>query len=165
MASLCVVRYTKTRMLGPGVRLHILLVDDNPADARLMQEALKEVSTPVRLTVATGRKEAVEIIEAGGDERPDLVLLDLNLGRDSGWDVLERVKKDPNLRATPIVVMTSSRNPRDIDRAYEMFANCCMEKPAELDPFIETVRALLLFWSSIARLPKTRDAFQAGWPD
>ena len=135
----------------------LLLVEDNPGDIRLTQEALKEGSIPVNLSVAQDGAEAVDFLFRRGRyhnaPRPKLILLDLNLPRKSGREVLSEIKADPVLRRIPVVVMTTSTAEQDIARAYSLNANCYVAKPIDLDAFIEIVHSIEDFWLKKAILP------------
>lgn len=138
-------------------RAEILLVEDNPGDVRLTREALKMAMVPSRLHVVTDGVEAMDFLRRRGLKgefpRPDLILLDLNLPRKDGRDVLAEIKADPALGRIPVVVLTTSQADQDIQRAYELHANCYIAKPIELDQFIEIVASIKQFWLSTARLP------------
>jgi two-component system, chemotaxis family, response regulator Rcp1 len=135
----------------------VLLVEDSAAEARLAREALMEAKSTVRLHVATDGVEAMEFLRRQGPyqeaPRPMLVLLDLNLPRKDGREVLRDIKEDANLRRIPVVVLTTSQAPSDISRAYELFANCYIQKPLELDGFIEIVKSIHRYWLQMAELP------------
>lgn len=136
--------------------LRILLVEDSPSDVRLIREALKETPVPVQITVAQDGVEAMDYLhasEAGQSVRPDLVLLDLNLPRKNGREVLAEVKNSPNLKQIPVLVMTSSRADEDIAQAYSLNANCYITKPGDLQEYINVVRAIEDFWFLTATLP------------
>jgi chemotaxis family two-component system response regulator Rcp1 len=135
----------------------ILLVEDNPGDVGLIRYALEDARAPHVMTVAEDGEKALTILhvaEAGNGERlPDLILLDLNLPRKSGLEVLSAIKSDEHLRKIPVIVLTSSRKEEDIATAYDRHANCYIVKPVELDRFMETGRAIEVFWSRIVTLP------------
>ena len=135
----------------------VLLVEDSAAEARLACEALKETSFAVRLHVATDGVEAMEFLRREGAHkeapRPKLVLLDLNLPRKDGREVLRDIKADEDLRSIPVVVLTTSQAQSDISRAYELYANCYIQKPLELDGFIEIVKSIHRYWLQTAELP------------
>src|SRR6266849_2680958 len=121
----------------------ILLVEDSASDVRLLREALKETSIPVVVTVARDGIEATDYLrqmETGLVPRPDLVLLDLNLPRKNGLEVLAEVKTSPNLKQIPVIVMTNSRADRDIKQAYSLNANCYISKPRDLSGLIAVLR-------------------------
>lgn len=136
--------------------LRILLVEDSPSDVRLIQEALKDTPVGVQLTVARDGIEAMEYLrqsEAGLAVRPDLMLLDLNLPRKNGREVLAEVKASPTLKQIPVLVMTSSRSDEDVAQAYSLNANCFITKPGDLDEYQSVVKAIEDFWFLTATLP------------
>jgi two-component system, chemotaxis family, response regulator Rcp1 len=137
--------------------VEILLVEDNPGDVRLTREALREGKVRNNLSVVDDGVKAVQFLRREGEyadaPRPDLILLDLNLPRMSGPEVLEQIKADPELRSIPVVILTSSQAERDIVRAYELSANCYITKPVDLDQFISVVKTIEDFWFTIVRLP------------
>lgn len=140
--------------------LELLLVEDNPGDVRLTREALKSGKIPTNLSVARDGVEAMEFLRRRGSfdsaPRPDLILLDLNLPRKSGREVLLEIKNDPELRRIPVLVMTTSRATQDINRAYSLNANCYITKPMELDEFLRIVRSIEEFWLKTVRLPRAK---------
>ena len=140
-----------------GRPVEILLVEDNPGDVRLTQEAFKETDILNHLNVVGDGVDAMAFLRREGGYadvvRPDIVLLDLNLPRKSGRDVLEEVKGDPALRNIPIVVLTTSRAEQDVLSAYGHHANCFITKPVDLEQFIDIVRSIGQFWLSIVELP------------
>jgi two-component system, chemotaxis family, response regulator Rcp1 len=141
-----------------GRPVEVLLVEDNPGDVRLTQEALKEGRVMVNLTVAADGVEAMEILNRKGPykekPRPDLILLDLNLPKKNGREVLLEIKADAELRRIPVIVMTTSKAEQDIHRAYNLNANCYITKPVDLDEFLHVVRSIEDFWLTIVTLPK-----------
>ncbi len=140
-----------------GRLVEILLVEDNPGDVRLTQEVFKEAKILNHLNVVGDGVDAMAFLRREGGYadvvRPDIVLLDLNLPRKSGRDVLEEIKGDPTLRNIPIVVLTTSRAEQDVLSAYEHHANCYITKPVDLEQFIDIVRSIGQFWLSIVELP------------
>jgi two-component system, chemotaxis family, response regulator Rcp1 len=142
-----------------GTAVEILLVEDSPGDVRLTQEALKEAKVLNRLTVAADGVEAMEILRRQGrhaDARmPELILLDLNLPRMDGREVLREIKSDPHLRRIPVVVLTTSRAEEDIIRAYDLHANCYISKPVDFRQFLSCVQAIEDFWLAVVKLPRT----------
>ncbi|RQG91625.1 response regulator [Natrarchaeobius halalkaliphilus] len=138
-------------------RAQILLVEDNPGDVRLTEEAFKRGRIDNDLHVASDGNEALDFLSQRGSyadvPRPDLILLDLNLPRTDGEEVLKELKDDPTLRSIPVIVLTSSRAEEDIARSYELHANAYLTKPVDPDEFIKTVRAFEKFWFSVVRLP------------
>ncbi len=137
--------------------IEILLVEDNLGDARLTQEALKEGKVRNNLHHARDGVEAMAFLRRDGANadapRPDLVLLDLNLPRKDGREVLGEMKEDPDLRLIPVVVLTTSEAEQDVLRTYELRANCYITKPVDLEKFITIVRSIEDFWLTIVRLP------------
>ena len=135
----------------------MLLVEDNPGDVRLTQEALKDGHVLVNLTVASDGVEAMQILRHEGNNagkpRPDLILLDLNLPKKNGREVLEEIKADDELKRIPVIVMTTSKAEQDIYRAYNLNANCYVTKPVDLDEFLNVVRSIEDFWLTIVTLP------------
>ncbi len=140
-----------------GKSMEILLVEDNPADVRLMLEAFRETRVENTLHVAEDGIEAMAYLRHEGDyanvPRPDIVLLDLNLPRKNGHEVLAEIKSDPSLKRIPVVIMTTSSSPEDICRSYDLQANCYITKPADIDRFIGAVRTLGEHWLKVASLP------------
>lgn len=140
--------------------IEILLVEDNAGDVRLTEEALREGKVKNRLHVARDGVEAVEFLRRQGKHasapRPDLVLLDLNLPRKDGREVLAEIKNDPELKTLPVVVLTTSSAEADILKTYSLHANCYIQKPVDLDQFVQVVRSIDDFWLTIVRLPKER---------
>lgn len=138
-----------------GIR--ILLVEDNPGDIRLTKEALKEAKVGNQLSVVEDGVEAMAFLRRQGEyadaQRPDLILLDLNLPKKDGREVLEEIKQDPELKRIPVVVLTTSRAEEDILRSYNLHANCYVTKPVDLDQFITIVKSIEDFWLTIVRLP------------
>jgi chemotaxis family two-component system response regulator Rcp1 len=137
--------------------IEILLVEDNPGDARLTEEALKEGKVRNNLHRAVDGVEAMGFLRREGQykdkPRPDLVLLDLNLPRKDGREVLAEMKEHPDLRLIPVVVLTTSEAEQDVVRTYELRANCYITKPVDLEKFITIVRSIEDFWLTIVRLP------------
>jgi chemotaxis family two-component system response regulator Rcp1 len=141
-----------------GRLINILLVEDNPADVRLTQEALKEAAhARTRLHVAGDGVEALEFLHKEGSfasaPRPDLMLLDLNLPRVDGRQVLAEVKGDPDLRRIPVVVLTTSPSEDDILHAYDQHVNSYIRKPVDLDQFLHVLRAIDDYWLGSVCLP------------
>jgi two-component system, chemotaxis family, response regulator Rcp1 len=137
--------------------VEILLVEDNPGDVRLAQEALNDAKMANNLNVVTDGVDALEYLRRQGKHsdvpRPDLILLDLNLPRKDGREVLGEVKEDEDLRTIPVVVLTTSDAEADIMRSYELHANAYVRKPVDFDAFIEVVRTIEDFWFSVVKLP------------
>jgi two-component system, chemotaxis family, response regulator Rcp1 len=137
--------------------VEILLVEDNPGDVRLAQEALTDAKMANNLNVVSDGVEALAYLRREGPHakaaRPDLILLDLNLPKKDGREVLEEVKEDPDLRTIPVVVLTTSDAEADVIRSYELHANAYVRKPVDFDAFIEVVRTIEDFWFSVVKLP------------
>ncbi|WP_436923996.1 response regulator [Halosimplex amylolyticum] len=140
-----------------GVPADILLVEDNPGDVRLTQEAFKEGQICNTLHVVTDGVEALDFLhrrDAHADApRPDIVLLDLNLPRKNGDEVLDEIRADSTLERLPVVILTSSSAEEDVVQSYELQANAYLTKPVDPTEFIETVRSIQEFWLSVVRLP------------
>ena len=134
-----------------------MLVEDNPGDVRLTQEALTEGKLSSNLEVVIDGQQAIEYLHRKGPYadaiRPDLILLDLNLPKKDGREVLKELKTDGNLKRIPVVVLTTSKAPEDVLQAYGLNANCYIAKPIDLEQFIEVVRSIEHFWLSVATLP------------
>lgn len=145
---------------GPRGEIEILLVEDNPGDVRLTREALKEAKVHTRLHVVEDGVAAMEFLRREGAFReapvPDLVLLDLNLPKKDGREVLSEIKQDPELMRIPVVVLTTSEAEEDVLRSYDLHANCYVTKPVDLDRFITIVRSIEDFWLTVVRLPRER---------
>jgi two-component system, chemotaxis family, response regulator Rcp1 len=137
--------------------VEILMVEDNPGDVRLTREALKEGKIANNIHVARDGVEAMAFLRREGEcasaPRPDLILLDLNLPRKDGREVLAEIKADSDLKRIPVVVLTTSKAEEDIIRAYNLHANCYITKPVDLDRFITIVRSIEDFWLTIVQLP------------
>jgi len=137
--------------------VQILLVEDNPGDVRLTREALKEAKFRNTVTVVGDGVEALAYLHQQGKysaaTRPHMIMLDLNMPRMDGREVLEAIKKDPDLRRIPVVVLTSSEAESDIARAYELHANCYVTKPVDIDHFLQVVKSIEEFWVEIVKLP------------
>jgi CheY-like chemotaxis protein len=131
----------------------ILLVDDNAGDVRLTREALYDAGVTAELRVAGDGEHALELLREPGAVAPDLILLDLNLPKKNGVEVLAEIKTDPALRRTPVIMLTTSSSARDIDACYDRGVNCYVVKPLDLDDFTALVTAIKDFWLGVARLP------------
>jgi CheY-like chemotaxis protein len=140
--------------------IEILLVEDNPGDVRLTEEALREGKVIHHLAVAWDGEEAMAILRREGKHakapRPDIILLDLNLPKKDGREVLEEIKKDPKLKIIPVVILTTSQDEQDVLRSYHLHANCYITKPVDLAQFMNVVRTIEDFWFSIVVLPKKK---------
>lgn len=137
--------------------IQILLVEDNPGDVFLAREALKESKMYSNLTVVTDGQEAMDYLTKKKNytdvTRPDLILLDLNLPRKTGYEVLEEIKNDKNLKRIPVVILTSSEEESDIVRTYSLHANSYISKPVNLEQFIKIVNSIEDFWFTVVKLP------------
>jgi two-component system, chemotaxis family, response regulator Rcp1 len=137
--------------------IEILLVEDNPGDVRLTQEVFKEGKVRNQMNVAWNGEEALAYLRREGRfvlaPRPDIILLDLNLPRKGGREVLAEIKTDPKLRCIPVVILTTSQAEQDIAESYNQHANCYIVKPVDLDNFINVVRTVEGFWLQIVKLP------------
>lgn len=138
--------------------VEILLVEDNLGDARLAAEALKESKVSNRLHHVRDGVEAMEFLRRQNEyahvPQPDLILLDLNMPRKDGREVLAEIKGDPGLRLIPVVVLTTSEAEQDLLKSYDLHANAFVTKPLDLDRFIEVVQAIENFWFTIVKLPR-----------
>ncbi len=141
----------------PGQSFKILLVEDNPADVRLTKEALKDAKMHHELHVVMDGVAAMDFLHRTGDyadaPHPDLILLDLNLPKKDGREVLEEIKMDPNLKRIPVVVLTTSRAEEDVIKSYNLHANCYVTKPVNLDQFAKIVCSIEDFWLTVVKLP------------
>jgi chemotaxis family two-component system response regulator Rcp1 len=135
----------------------ILLVEDNPGDVRLAKEALKECKIDNTVYVAQDGIEALAFLRKEGEHekapRPDLILLDLNLPRKDGREVLKEIKADRELRRIPVVVLTTSKLEQDVIKAYDLHANCYIIKPVDFQQFLGVVRDIESFWLTVVKLP------------
>jgi len=151
---------TRKQILEALSGKEILVVEDNPGDVRLIREALRDVRLPSSVQVARDGMEAMEILQRQGKHesaaRPDLVMLDLNLPKKGGWDVLKEMKEDDSLKAIPVVVFSASEAEEDIKRCYALQANCFVTKPGSLDEFLQAVSAIEQFWIAVVALPRQR---------
>jgi CheY-like chemotaxis protein len=140
-----------------GNPIEILLVEDSPGDVRLTREALSEAKVSNNLAVARDGVEALEYLRREGPHadaaRPDIILLDLNMPRMDGRELLEHIKADASLAAIPVVVLTTSKAEEDIMRSYQLHANCYITKPVDLEQFLKVVRSIEEFWLTVVRLP------------
>jgi CheY-like chemotaxis protein len=151
-----------TEAFGRSRPVEILLVEDNPGDARLTQEALKEGKIRNNLHHAKDGVEALHFLRREGPHAnaptPDIVLLDLNLPKKDGRQVLAEMKADEALKTIPVVVLTTSEAEQDILRSYALHANCYVTKPVDLEKFISIVRAIESFWLAVVKLPSSQAA-------
>lgn len=145
-------------IIAKGVPVEILLVEDNVGDVRLTQEALRDAKVHNNLWVVTDGVSALDFLRRQGPHaeavRPDLILLDLNLPRKSGQEVLKEIKDDPQLQHIPVVILTTSQAESDILGSYRLRANAFVTKPVELEQFLTVVRSIEQFWLEIVRLSR-----------
>jgi two-component system, chemotaxis family, response regulator Rcp1 len=141
-----------------GTPIEILLVEDSPGDVRLTQEALRDAKVRNHLSITTDGVEAMEFLRRRGRHakapRPDLILLDLNLPKKGGREVLAEIKADTELKTIPVVVLTTSSSDEDILRSYRLHANCYVTKPVDLDSFLKVVNSVENFWLAIVKYPR-----------
>ena len=137
--------------------IEVLLVEDSPGDVRLTREAFKDAKLHINLRVASDGAEAMAFLGREGKHanspRPDLILLDLNLPKKDGREVLEEIKESPTLKSIPVVILTTSASEEDILRSYLLHANCYITKPVGLDGFLKVVTSIDNFWLSVVKLP------------
>ncbi|HEX5840494.1 MAG TPA: response regulator [Anaerolineales bacterium] len=137
--------------------IEILLVEDNPGDVRLTREALHDAKVRNNMMVATDGVEALAYLrqegQYAGTTRPDLILLDLNLPRINGFEVLDTIKEDADLKRIPVIILTTSQAEQDIVRSYNLYANAYVTKPVDLEQFIRVIKAIEGFWLEIVKLP------------
>lgn len=133
--------------------IDILLVEDNPGDVRLTKEALKEGKIKNNLHIVRDGKEALDFLKNEKKVHPDLILLDLNLPKLDGREVLMRIKNDESLKRIPVVILTTSEDERDVTDSYNRYANCYITKPVELEQFVDIVKSIKDFWFTIVKLP------------
>lgn len=142
--------------------IEVLLVEDNPGDVRLITEALKDARIHVHISVAQDGVEALKLLRREGKYAtaalPDLILLDLNLPKMNGHEVLASIKQDGDLRRIPVVIVTSSKADQDIEASYNLHANCFVSKPVDLDQFFKVVEAIRDFWFVVVKLPLPQPA-------
>ena len=140
------------------MNLEVLLVEDSPGDVRLTREVFREANMAINLHVAADGVEAMAFLRREGSHvdapRPDLILLDLNLPRMDGREVLVHIKEDVNLRAIPTVILTTSEAEADVLKSYQLQANCYLSKPVQLEAFESLVKSINDFWLTKARLPQ-----------
>jgi chemotaxis family two-component system response regulator Rcp1 len=138
--------------------IEILLVEDSPGDVRLTREAFKDAKVHINLHVAPDGTEAMAFLKREGKyanvARPDLILLDLNLPKKDGREVLGDIKESPELKSIPVVILTTSASEADILRSYRLHANCYITKPVGLEGFLEVVKSIDSFWLSVVKLPR-----------
>ncbi len=144
-------------MTQDHTEIQILLVEDNPGDVRLTQEALKDGKVANTMYVVEDGEEAIDFLYKKGkyeeSVRPDLILLDINLPKKGGLEVLDEIKKDPDLKRIPVVMLTTSKADKDILNAYDMHANCYITKPVNIEQFNSVIKAIEDFWFMVVKLP------------
>jgi chemotaxis family two-component system response regulator Rcp1 len=137
--------------------IEVLLVEDSPGDVRLTREALKDAKMHISLKVVSDGTEAMAYVRREGNytdvPRPDLILLDLNLPKKDGRDVLKEIKESDALKSIPVVILTTSASQVDVERSYKLHANCYITKPVDLQGFIKVVQSIDNFWLSVVKLP------------
>jgi two-component system, chemotaxis family, response regulator Rcp1 len=137
--------------------IEVLLVEDSPGDVRLTREALKDAKVQISLHVAQDGIEAMAFLERAGTHvnapRPDLILLDLNLPKKDGREVLKEIKESMSLRSIPVVILTTSSSEADVLQSYNLHANCYISKPVDLEGFLKVVQSIDSFWLSVVKLP------------
>jgi CheY-like chemotaxis protein len=145
------------KTMSDGELVKILLIEDNPGDVRLTLEAFREGKVRNKIYVVNDGVEALAFLHREGKytdmPRPDVILLDLNLPRKDGRQVLEEIKKDPNLTRIPVVILTTSQAEQDVLQTYSLHANCYITKPVELEQFITVVKSIETFWLNVVKLP------------
>jgi two-component system, chemotaxis family, response regulator Rcp1 len=143
--------------IGTSAAIEVLLVEDSPGDVRLTREAFKDAKVHINLHVASDGAEAMAFLWREGKHanapRPDLILLDLNLPKKDGREVLAEIKESPTLKSIPVVVLTTSASEEDILKSYQLHANCYITKPVDLDGFLKVVKNIDSFWLSVVKLP------------
>jgi two-component system, chemotaxis family, response regulator Rcp1 len=147
-----------TTTLSNMQEIHILLVDDNEGDILLTREALEEAKIVNKISIAYDGMEAIQFLRNNrpyGGGGPDLILLDINLPKMNGTEVLTIIKNDPDLKRIPVIMLTTSSAEKDILSSYDNHANCYITKPVDLERFMDVVRTIEDFWISIVKLPKT----------
>ena len=146
--------------LSDAKPVHILLVEDSPSDVALTVEALKQGKVANRLSVVEDGVEAMEFLRQQNKyakaSTPDLIMLDLNLPRKDGREVLAEIKNDPRLKVIPVIVLTTSRSDRDILRSYQLNCNCYITKPVDFSQFIDVIKSIESFWLTVVALPQER---------
>lgn len=137
--------------------VEILLIEDNSGDVLLTKEAFEEIDFKDRINVARDGDDAMDYLRKRGPykdvSRPDLILLDLNLPRKDGREVLEEIKSDPELRSIPVIILTTSKSERDIRICYDLHANCYITKPVDFEEFLKIVKYIVDFWLGLVKLP------------
>jgi CheY-like chemotaxis protein len=142
--------------------IEVLLVEDSAGDVRLTREAMKDAKVHISLNVAKDGIEAMAILKREGEHanapRPDLILLDLNLPKKDGREVLKEIKESAALKSIPVVILTTSSSQEDVHNSYQLHANCYITKPVALEGFLKVIQSIDNFWLSVVKLPKGPDA-------
>ena len=145
-------------MKPESVCFEVLLVDDNPEDVILMEEVLREAMLEVKLNITSNGVDALSFLRCEGgfihSPRPDLILMDLNMPGMNGHETLAEIKKDPDLKAIPVIILSTSSSDEDIRTAYQLQASCYVTKPVDLDQYIHMVKSIHNFWFTIVKLPR-----------
>jgi len=145
---------------GDGMPIEVLLIEDSPGDVRLTQEAFRDANKSIHLHVASDGVEAMAFLRREGPHahapRPELILLDLNLPKMDGREVLVHIKEDASLKTIPTVILTTSESEADIAKSYQLQANCYLSKPVQLDAFESLVKSINDFWLTKVKLPQQR---------
>lgn len=157
-------RHFSINLEGILEQIDLLVVEDNPGDARLIEEVLQTCTNRYHLHLVEDGVEAMNFLHKKGkfvnSPRPDLILLDLNLPKKDGREVLAELKSDIKLKQIPVVIMTTSQAEEDIFKAYSLHANCFITKPLELDQFNSAIKSLIEFWCVLAKLPQKEHALK-----
>ncbi len=144
-------------LVAETVPIQVLLVEDSPGDVRLTREAFKDAKVHINLHVAMDGAQAMAFLKREAEHanapRPDLILLDLNLPKKDGREVLKEIKESPGLSSIPVVILTTSASEADILHSYELHANCYITKPVNLEGFLKVVRSIDNFWLTVVKLP------------
>jgi len=143
------------------IQIHILLVEDNEGDILLTKEAFEEAKILTKLTIVRDGKEAMDFLNKEGKysnaDMPDMLLLDVNLPKKNGHEVLRYIKGNETLKHIPVIMLTTSSSPKDIDLSYNNYANCFITKPVDVNEFIGVIATIENFWISIVKLPTKKD--------
>ena len=147
-------------LLEEYMPVEVLLVEDSPGDVRLTRDAFRETNESIRLHVAVDGVEAMDFLKKRGafvdSPRPDFILLDLNIPKMDGREVLAQIKKDNDLKTIPTIILTTSDSEADIKKSYELQANCYLNKPVQLEDFENVVKSINDFWTTKVKLPQQR---------
>ena len=147
-------------LLEEVMHVEVLLVEDSPGDVRLTRDAFRETNESIRLHVAVDGVEAMDFLKKRGlfvdSPRPDFILLDLNIPKMDGREVLAQIKKDNDLKTIPTIILTTSDSEADIRKSYELQANCYLNKPVQLEDFENVVKSINDFWTTKVKLPQQR---------